>query len=81
MHGDESLEGVLYVDGHVNLYYGSQTHMLKRFVSRMRLCLSGSTDYWINNSLGQPFFVVHKTINEGMLKVLEDDIIPHIAKM
>jgi hypothetical protein len=80
MHGDESPEGVLYVDGHVNPYYGRQTQMPKRFVSRMRLCLSGSTDYRINNSLGQPFFVVHKTVNEGMLKVSEDDIIPRLDR-
>ena len=38
MQSDEALEGTLYVDGHVNLYYGSQTRMPKRFVSRMRLC-------------------------------------------
>jgi hypothetical protein len=80
IHGDESFEGALYVDGHVNLYYGSQTQMSKRFVSRMRLCLSGSTDYWINDRTGQPFFVVHKTINEGMLQVLKDEIIPRLDK-
>jgi hypothetical protein len=78
MQADESLDGVLYVDGHVNLYYGSQTQMPKRFVSRLRLCMSGSTDYWVNSSLGEPFFVVHKTINEGMIKVLQEDIIPRL---
>ncbi|MDL2309451.1 hypothetical protein LJC53_07725, partial [Bacteroidales bacterium OttesenSCG-928-C03] len=45
---NDELNGVLYVDGHVRLYYGSQADMPKRFVSRMRLCLSGSTDYWVN---------------------------------
>jgi hypothetical protein len=63
MQVDEALEGVLYVDGHVNLYYGSQTQMPKRFVTRMRLCMSGSTDYWVNDRMGEPFFVVHKIIN------------------
>jgi hypothetical protein len=78
MQGDESMEGVLYVDGHVNLYYGKQTQMPKRFVSRLRLCMSGSTDYWVNDRMGAPFFVVHKTINEGMIKVLKEDIIPRL---
>ena len=78
MESDEALEGVLYVDGHVNLYYGKQTQMPKRFVSRMRLCMSGSTDYWVNDRMGEPFFVVHKTINEGMIKVLKEDIIPRL---
>jgi hypothetical protein len=31
MQADEALEGVLYVDGHVHLYYGSQTRMPKRY--------------------------------------------------
>jgi hypothetical protein len=44
------------------------TQMPKRFVSRLRLCMSGSTDYWVNDRLGEPFFVVHKTINEGKKK-------------
>ena len=78
MDADKDLAGTLYIDGHVSLYYGRQTQMPKRFVSRMRLCMSGSTDYWVNDQLGQPFFVVHKTINEGMIKVLENDIIPRL---
>ena len=80
MQADEALEGALYVDGHVNLYYGRQTQMPKRFVSRLRLCMSGSTDYWVNSQLGAPFFVVHKTINTGMISVLEEDIIPRLNR-
>lgn len=78
--GNDELNGVLYVDGHVRLYYGSQADMPKRFVSRMRLCLSGSTDYWVNDRLGQPFFVVNKTLNEGMIKALTDEIIPRLDR-
>jgi hypothetical protein len=58
MREEETPDGVLYVDGHVNLYYGSQTQMPKRFVSRMRLSLSGSTDYWINDRTGQPTAII-----------------------
>ena len=39
------LAGALYVDGHVRLYHGSQTALPKRYVSRQRLCLRGTTDY------------------------------------
>jgi hypothetical protein len=80
MKVDDRLEGVLYIDGHVNLYYGHQVEMPKRYVSRMRLCMSGSTDYWVNNQLGQPFFVTHKSINEGLIKTLQDDIIPRLNR-
>ena len=80
MQNTQEIEGVLYIDGHVNLYYGSQTQMPKRFVSRMRLCLSGSTDYRINDKLGQPLFVVYKTLNEGMIKVMKEEIIPRLNR-
>lgn len=72
------LSGVLYIDGHVNIYYGSQTQMPKRYVSRLRLCMSGSTDYWVNDHLGQPFFVINKAINSGMIQLIKQDIIPRL---
>ena len=78
MQLDEQLQGVLYIDGHVNLYYGKEVEMPRRFVSRMRLCMSGSTDYWVSNQMGHPFFVVPKTLNEGLVKTLTDDIIPRL---
>ena len=76
----DAIDGVLYVDGHVNIYYGKNVDMPKRYVSRMRLCFSGCTDYWVNGALGEPYFVVHKTINVGIIKTLFDDIIPELDK-
>jgi len=78
MHGCPELSGVLYVDGHVNVYFGDETKMPKRYVSRLRLCMSGSTDYWINDRLGQPFFVVNKVINSGMSETIKNDILPRL---
>jgi transposase len=72
------LAGVLYVDGHVRLYHGSQTALPKRYVSRQRLCLRGTTDYWVNDILGQPFFAVERTIDHGLLEVLKTDIVPRL---
>jgi len=80
MEADDRLEGVLYIDGHVNLYCGHQVEMPKRYVSSMRLSMSGSTDYRVNNQMGQPFFVVPKTINDGLIKTLRDDIIPRLLR-
>lgn len=72
------LSGILYIDGHVNLYFGNKTQMPKRYVSRLRLCMSGSTDYWVNDQLGQPFFVINKVINGSMIETINEDIIPKI---
>jgi len=78
LSNNEELSGILYIDGHVNIYYGEQTKMPKRFVSRMRLCMSGSTDYYINDRLGQPFFVVSKEINGSMIETIKKEIIPQL---
>lgn len=78
LSSNEELSGILYIDGHVNIYYGEQTKMPKRFVSRMRLCMSGSTDYYINDRLGQPFFVVSKEINGSMIETIKKEIIPQL---
>ena len=79
MEQDE-IDGVLYIDGHVNIYYGKGVEMPERYVSRMRLCMSGSTDYWVNGVIGQPYLVVHKTANEGMIRAITGDIIPELDK-
>ena len=75
MEENPELSAVLYLDGHIKLYYGQETSPPKRFVSRMRLCLSGTTDYWVNDVLGQPFFVVNKTISNGLIQTIKTDLL------
>ena len=74
------LAGALYVDGHVRLYHGGQTKLPRRYVSRQRLCLRGTTDYWVNDILGQPFFAVDRPIDHGLLEALRSDIVPRLLK-
>jgi hypothetical protein len=50
--------GLFYADGHVRVYHGSLTDLPRRYVARERLCLPGTTDYWINGLGGEPFFVL-----------------------
>ena len=78
MESDPGLAGALYVDGHVRVYHGSQTDLPKKFVSRQRLCLRGTTDYWVNDALGQPYFVVDRPVDQGMLEALRSDIVPRL---
>ncbi len=80
MQADPEATGLFYVDGHVRVYHGSQTRLPRRYVSRQRLCLRGTTDYWINALDTQPFFVVTKTIDPGLIKVLKDDIVPRLLE-
>jgi transposase len=80
MEGDPTAAGTLYIDGHVRVYHGGQTNLPRKYVSRERLCLRGVCDYWVNDAIGRPFFVVEKTIDPGMIKILEDDIVPRLLR-
>ena len=73
MEADPEAVGTLYVDGHVRVYHGDQTKLPRRYVSRERPCLRGITDYWVNDAVGRPFFVVEKVVDPGLLKTLRDD--------
>ena len=72
---------VFYCDGHVRVYHGNQTQLPKHYVSRERLCLRATTDYWLNAMDAQPFLVVNKAIDPGLIKVLEHDIVPSLEAM
>jgi hypothetical protein len=74
------LAGALYVDGHVRLYHGGLTALPKRYIARQRLCLRGTTDYWVNDILGQPFFAVERPIDQGLLEALRSDIVPRLLQ-
>ena len=80
LEADPQRAGTLYVDGHVRLYHGKQTELPRRYVSRQRLCLRGTTDYWVNDALGQPFFAVERPIDHGLLEALKSDIVPRLLK-
>lgn len=74
------LAGRLYLDGHVRVYHGHQTPLPKRYVAREKLCLRGTTDYWINDQAGRPFFVVNTAANPGLIAVLRQEILPRLLK-
>lgn len=73
-------EGYYYIDGHVKIYYGAQTLLPKHYVSRERLCMRATVDYWVNAMGGAPFFLITKAIDPGLIQVLKNDIIPRLEK-
>jgi transposase len=80
MQQSPELAGMLYVDGHVRLYHGQQTQLPRRYVARQRLCMRGTTDYWINDVLGQPFFSVDRPVDHGLLEVLRNSVVPRLLQ-
>ena len=80
MEAQPESAGTLYVDGHVRVYHGGLTELPRRYVARQRLCLRGTTDYWVNAMDGQPFFAVTQAADPGLLKVLEEQIVPRLLE-
>ena len=78
MAAEPDSAGILYIDGHVRVYNGKQTELPRHYVSRQKLCQRATVDYWINAMDGQPFFVVNKAVDPGLLLVLEDEIVPRL---
>lgn len=78
MEAQPESAGTLYIDGHVRVYNGKLTELPRRYVARQRLCLRGTTDYWVNAMDGQPFFAVTQAADPGLLQTLEQHIVPQL---
>ena len=61
--------GFLYTDGHVRVYHG-QHALPKAHVTRMRISMPATSDYWVNDMAGDPLFVVTAQANAGLVKML-----------
>jgi len=64
-----ALMGFLYVDGHVRVFHGKTT-LPKAHVAQMRLPMPATTDYWVNDAIGEPIFVITAEANAGLVKML-----------
>lgn len=72
-------ESFFYIDGHVSVYHGDLANLPKRFVSREKLCLSGTTEFWVNDQSGLPLMVITSELNIKLKEAVEE-IIPKILK-
>jgi len=63
--------GFLYVDGHVRAYHGKHA-LPKAYVTCRRLAMPATTDYWVNDSVGDPLFVLTAEANAGLTKMLPE---------
>lgn len=80
MDADPEAAGTLYTDGYVRVYHSSKTKLPRRYVSRERLCLRGTSDYWVNGQYGRPFFVISTPFTSGLLQMLRSEIVPRLLK-
>ena len=67
---EEELLGYLYVDGHVRPY-GGQYDLAKGYSMLRHMPVRATTDTWVNDSRGDPLFMVTSEINEALTQTLE----------
>ena len=78
MAAQPDYDGAYYTDGHVRVYHGKLAALPRRYVARQKLCLRGTTDYWVNALDGQPFFLVSRPVDLGLIEVLRTEIVPRL---
>lgn len=61
--------GFLYVDGHVRAYHGKR-RLPKAYVTRRHLAMPATTDYWVNDTEGEPLFVITCEANKQLAAML-----------
>ncbi len=70
----------LYIDGHTRIYYGEKANLPVKFISRQKLCLSATTEYWVNDAKGMPVMMVMGELSEKLQQAIEQYIIPELFK-
>ncbi len=70
----------MYIDGHVRIYFGDKANLPVKYVSRQKLCLNATTEYWVNDAKGQPVMMVIGELTEKLQQVIEDRIIPQLQQ-
>jgi hypothetical protein len=76
----EHKEDFYYIDGHQRIYYGSKANLPKKYISRMKLCLSATTEYWVNDAKSMPMLVTLGELSENLQHIIEKQIIPQLIQ-
>jgi transposase len=64
------LMGFLYIDGHVRAYHGQRGIKSNAYVARRHLAMPACTDYWINDSSGDPLLVITGEVDAALSKAM-----------
>jgi hypothetical protein len=70
----------LYIDGHNRVYYGEKANLPVKYVSRQKLCLSATTEYWVNDAAGMPVMMVIGELTEKIQTIILEKIIPQLQQ-
>lgn len=69
-----------YVDGHLRVYHGQKANLPTKYVSRSKLCLNATTEYWVNDATGMPYLVITGELTEKLEEVIKASIIVQLME-
>ena len=78
---DQEAIGFIYIDGHVRPYHGRKHKLPKTHVARRRLCMPATTDFWVNDELSEPLFLITAEANDSLLSMIDSQVIPRIEEL
>lgn len=73
-------QSYMYIDGHVRIYFGYKANLPAKYVSRQKICLNATTEYWVNDGKGLPVMMVMGQLTEKLSEAIEEQIIPQMQK-
>jgi hypothetical protein len=73
--------GLLYLDGHVRPYHGRRHHLPKQHVQQRGRPMPGTQDFHVNDARAEPLFVVTAEANEGLLRMMDEQLLPEIRRL
>lgn len=71
---DQMSDSFFYIDGHVRVYSGELANLPKHFVSREKLCLSATSEFYVNTFSGMPLMVIMGELNQKLKTAIEQAI-------
>lgn len=73
-------QGFYYIDGHQRIYYGAKANLPVKYIARQKLCMSATTEFWVNDSQGLPMMMVIGQLTEKLQDAILDLIIPQMMQ-
>ena len=81
VEGNPEQLGFFYLDGHVRVYNGRKHSLPKHHVQKRGRPMPGTQDFFVNDARAEPLFVVTAPATEGLLMMMEEQLLPEIRNL
>ena len=77
---DENKAEFILIDNHNCKYYGEEANLTKKYIAGRKLCLSATTECWVNDETGMPIMAVIGELSENLQTFILEKIIPQMQQ-